>query len=227
MLLSENDAAINEDRVMETTKTAGSTASEDARSTPGRTPRPRTEQVILDATRQLLAERGVHGLTVESVAARARVAKTTIYRRYRSKNDLALAVLVDMVDDVAALPEAGDTHIEWVAFVDRTVEILKSTLMGRVMQGLVSDLAADAELARAYREHVAERRLSDVRVLVERGVARGDLRPGTDPELVTALLLGPIYYRLFLSGGPLGDTFGEQLVTSVLPGFAAGPPAHR
>jgi AcrR family transcriptional regulator len=213
---------IDGDRVMDTPKMASGATSDGPGAAPGRPPRPRRAQAILDATRELLAERGVHGLTVESVAARAGVAKTTIYRRYRSKNDLALAVLIDMVDDAAAMPEVGDTRAEWVAFVDRTVEILHTTLMGRVMQGLVSDLAADAELAQAYRERVAGRRLADVRRLVERGVARGDLRPDSDPELVTALLLGPIYYRLFLSGAPLDDTFGEQLVASVLPGFATG-----
>ena len=57
----------------------------------------RTEKAILDATRELLSEAGVRHLTVEKVAARSGVAKTTIYRRWRSKDDLALAVLIDFV----------------------------------------------------------------------------------------------------------------------------------
>jgi len=187
----------------------------------GQRRRPRTEQMILDATRQILAERGVRGLTVDSIAARTGVATTTIHRRYRSKNDLALAVLINMVDDVAAMPDVGDTRGELVAFVVRTVETLHSTLMGRVMQGLVSDLAADPELVRAYRERVVGRRLSHVRRLVERGIARGDLRPETDPDMVTALLLGPAYYGHLLSGAPMDDTFGDRLVAAVLPGFMA------
>ncbi|MEV5009659.1 TetR/AcrR family transcriptional regulator [Streptomyces sp. NPDC055692] len=177
--------------------------------------RARTEKLVLDATRELLAERGVRGLTVEGVAERAGVAKTTIYRRYRSKTDLALAVLLDMVDDVATQPDVEDTHAELAAVVDRTLELLRSSLMGRVMQGLVSEVAADPELARAYRERVVNRRLADVRRLVERGIARGEMRPDLDPEMVTDLLLGPIYYRLFLSGSPLDDAFGEQLVTAL------------
>ncbi|MFJ2722370.1 TetR/AcrR family transcriptional regulator [Streptomyces sp. NPDC087437] len=177
--------------------------------------RARTEKLVLDATRGLLAERGVRGLTVEGVAERAGVAKTTIYRRYRSKTDLALAVLLDMVDDVGTQPDVGDTHAELAAVVDRTLELLRSTLMGRVMQGLVSEVAADPELAHAYRERVVNRRLADVRRLVERGMARGEMRPDLDPEIVTDLLLGPIYYRLFLSGSPLDDAFGKQLVAAL------------
>ncbi|MFE7711398.1 TetR/AcrR family transcriptional regulator [Streptomyces sp. NPDC057486] len=177
--------------------------------------RARTEKLVLDATRELLAERGVRGLTVEGVAERAGVAKTTIYRRYRSKTDLALAVLLDMVDDVGTQPDVGDTHAELAAVVDRTLELLRSTLMGRVMQGLVSEVAADPELARAYRERVVNRRLADVRRLVERGIASGEMRPDLNPEMVTDLLLGPIYYRLFLSGSPLDDDFGKQLVTAL------------
>jgi AcrR family transcriptional regulator len=181
--------------------------------------RARTERQFLDATRELLAENGFGELTVEGVAARAGVGKSTIYRRYRSKTDLALAVLLDMVGDVSTRPYAADTYTELASLVDRTVDLMCNSVLGRVMQGLVSEVAADPELARVYRERVVSRRLEDVRVLVERGIARGELRPGLDPETVTDLLLGPIYYRFFLSGSPMGEGFGKRLVTTLLPSF--------
>src|SRR4051794_35442954 len=123
----------------------------------------RARRAILDATRELLAEQGVRELTVEGVASRAGVAKTTIYRRWRGKDELALAVLLDMVEQVVATPDLGDTRAELVAFVDAAVTILGSTLMGRVMQGLVSDLAGDADLGRAFRERVVAMRLAEGR----------------------------------------------------------------
>jgi AcrR family transcriptional regulator len=174
---------------------------------------------ILDATRELLAEGGVHGLTVEGVAARAGVAKTTIYRRWRSKDELAFAVLIDMVEQFVATPDLGDTRDELVAFVAAAVRILGGTLMGRVMQGLVSDLAADPELARAFRERVVAARIAEVRRLALRGIERGDLRAETDLELLHELLFGPIYYRLLLSGAPLEDGLAERVVDAVLPAF--------
>lgn len=183
--------------------------------------RARSERLILDATRELLGEAGFGSLTVEGVAARAGVAKTTIYRRYRSRNDLALAVLLDMVGDVSTRPYAEDAGTELMKLVDRTVELMSSTVMGRIMKGLVSEVAADPELARVYRERVVSHRLADVGALVSHGVARGELRADLDPEMVTDLLLGPIYYRFFLSGAPMDDGFGKRLVTTLLPGFAA------
>lgn len=183
--------------------------------------RSRSERVVLDAARELLGESGFASLTVEGVAARAGVAKTTIYRRYRSRTDLALGVLLDMVGDVSTQPYVGDTATELIALVDKTVTLMRTTVLGRIMQGLVSEVAADPELAQVYRERVVSRRLADVSVLVERGIARGELRAGLDPEMVTDLLLGPIYYRFFLSGSPMDDDFGKRLVATLLPAFKA------
>src|ERR1700709_1459221 len=106
---------------------------------------------ILDAPRELLAKGGVRELTVEGVAARSGVAKTTIYRRWRSKDDLALAVLIDMVQTVVATPALADTRAELLALVQASIRILSKTLMGSVMQGLVSELASDSELAKNFR----------------------------------------------------------------------------
>jgi AcrR family transcriptional regulator len=183
--------------------------------------RAETEEKILATTRELLVESGVHGLTVEGVAARSGVAKTTIYRRYRSKHDLALAVLLRMVHDVVAVPDLGDTRAELVTFVGGAVRVLGTTVMGRVMQGLASDLATDAELGRAFREQVVAARLAEVRRLVDRGSARGDLRGDLDYELVHELLFGPVYYRLFLSGAPLKPELAQRIVDAVMPWLSA------
>jgi AcrR family transcriptional regulator len=189
----------------------------------GRPPRSETQTAIIDAARELLADHDVHGLTVEGVAARAGVAKTTIYRRYRSKDELALAVLIDMVEHVAAVPDVDDTRQELTAFVDRAVRVLGATLMGRVMQGLVSDLATVPSLAQAFRDRVVAARVTEVKRLVDRGIARGDLRADTDYELANELLFGPVYYRLLLSGGALEDGLAERIVDAVLRAFAPSP----
>lgn len=187
--------------------------------------RARTERVVLDTTRELLADTGFGSLTIERVAERSGVAKSTIYRRYRSRNDLALAVLLDMLGDVSTLPYAQDTRTELTRLVDRTVDLMSNSLLGRIMQGLVSEVAADVGLAKTYRETVVAKRMREVTALVERGVERGELKDGLDPELVTDLLLGPVYYRLFLSGEPLDEAFSRQLVATLYPAFAKGTEA--
>jgi len=189
----------------------------------GRPRSPRAERAILEATRDLLAEGGVGRLTVEGVAARAGVAKTTIYRRYRSKYELALAVLIDMVEQMGAVPDLGDTRRELEAFVDGAIRILAGTLMGRVMQGLVSDLAADPHLAAAFRAGAVAQRQRELGEILDRGILRGDLRPDADGELAYELLFGPVYYRLMLSGRPLDPELPERVVAALLAAFAPIP----
>jgi AcrR family transcriptional regulator len=178
-----------------------------------------TEQAILQATRELLVEGGVHHLTIEGVAARSGVAKTTIYRRYRDKDDLALSVVLDMVEQVI-LPELGNTRAELVQFVSAAVDQLGSTLMGRVMQGLVSDLAIDPDLASAFQERVVSVRDAEVSRLIARGIERGDLAADTDEVTAHELLIAPVYYRLLLSGDPLDHAFAERIVDAAMRAFA-------
>jgi AcrR family transcriptional regulator len=202
-----------------TPATPGPVAAGPARR--GRRPSPDTARAILDASREILAERGVQGLTVEAVAQRSGVAKTTIYRRWRAKDEVALAVVIDMIERVVDTPELGNTRDELVAFVDLTVRALRDTLMGRVMQGIVSQLATDAELAAGFHENVVGLRFMEVKRLVERGIERGDLRADTDPVLVHELLFGAVYYHLFFRHDPIPDDLAERAVDTVLRGIAA------
>src|SRR5262249_44997879 len=98
----------------------------------------RSKEAILQATRELLAENGdVGSLTVEAVAARSGVAKTTIYRRWRDKWELALdAVMIDMLPGFAEPRDVGDTRKELVTFVQGAVKNLSSVPSGPAMQGL-------------------------------------------------------------------------------------------
>jgi AcrR family transcriptional regulator len=190
-----------------------------------RKPDPRAErskQAILDATRGLLADEGdVGSLTVEAVAARSGVAKTTIYRRWRDKWELALdAVMIDLLPRFANPVDVGDTRKELITFVDSVTKLWASPPYGPAMQGLISEIATKPELARVYREQVVEPRREQLRPVIERGIARGDLRPGTDLRLAHELLVGPILYRLLLSGPPLDRKLTTSLVDAILDSFS-------
>jgi len=181
----------------------------------------RSRQAILAATLQLLGHDGdVGALTVEAVAARSGVAKTTIYRHWRDKWELALdAVMIDMLPRFDEPADVGDTRKELLTFVNSVVTMLAATPYGPTMQGLVSQIATDAGLARVYREQVVQPRLTQLAPVISRGIARGDLRPATDVRLVHELLIGPIIYRLLLSGAPLDQDLGPRLVDAILDGF--------
>jgi len=182
----------------------------------------RSRQAILEATLQLLARDGdVGSLTVEAVAARSGVAKTTIYRRWRDKWELALdAVMIDMLARLDEPVDVGDTRKELLTVINSVVKMLATPPYGQAMQALVSQIATDADLARVYREQVVEPRQAELTPLVKRGIARGDLRPDTDVRLIHELLVGPIFYRLLFSGAALDRNLGRRIVDAILAGFA-------
>src|SRR5262249_57401370 len=132
----------------------------------------RSKQAILDATLELLAEDGdVGSLTVEAVAARSGVAKTTIYRRWRDKWELALdAVMINMLPGFANPVDVGDTRKELITFVTSVTKQLSARPYGPAMQGLVSQIATEPPLARVYRNQVVEPR-------------RAQLAPAHDPRI--------------------------------------------
>jgi AcrR family transcriptional regulator len=182
----------------------------------------RSKRAILDATRELLGEEGdVRSLTVEAVAARSGVAKTTIYRRWRDKWELALdAVMIDMLPSFADPVDVGDTRKELITFVNSVIKLFSARPYGPAMQGLVSEIATEPELARVYREQVVDPRRAQLAPVIERGIARGDLGADTDVRLIHELLVGPIFYRLFFSGGPIDRNLSTRLVDAILQAFA-------
>jgi AcrR family transcriptional regulator len=180
--------------------------------------RARTEKAILDAARELLEENGVRELTIEGVAAHSGVAKTTIYRRWRDRDELALAVFIDNTEGVRAPADVGDTRKELLTFVNWATKIIRGS--GGI-QGLVSEIATNPDLARTYRERVVDLRLAEIKTVVDRGIERGDLRPDTDVRVVHELLVGPRYYRLLFSGAPLNRKHASQLVDAVMAAFAS------
>jgi AcrR family transcriptional regulator len=192
----------------------------------------RSKQAILDASRVLLAdEGGVRALTIEAVAARSGVAKTTIYRRWRDKWELALdAAMIDVLPTFDDPIDVGDTRKELITFVTSALRTLGSKPYGPAMQGLVSEVATDPQLGRVYREYVVDPRRRQIKAVIERGIERGDLRPDTDPRIVQELLIGTIYYRLLFSGPPLDRKLGTRLVDAIFDGFRPRPekaPAAR
>jgi AcrR family transcriptional regulator len=186
------------------------------RSGPGRPRRSATGHAILKATRELLAQGGVHGLTVEGVAERSGIAKTTIYRRWRSKEDLALAALLEVIREEPPVVHTGNTRTALSAYLGQLIKNVNSRLYGRILRGLISEMAIDRELARGFRDQVLARRTTAIRGLLARGIDRGELRPDLDLEIGVDLLLGPIYYRLLMSGEPLTSWFVDRLVGAVM-----------
>ena len=186
--------------------------------------RPRSDRVhraILDATRELLVAGGFAGLRLEHVAARAGVGKATIYRRWSSKEALALELLMELAAPHIAVRETGDTRGELLAAVTNAMRALTDTPFGPVIRALLSQIAINPSLGDPFRRSVVQARREEVARVIARGVTRGDLRPDVDIDVATELLVGPVYFRLMF-GGELTQAFAERVVDALLRGFGSG-----
>jgi AcrR family transcriptional regulator len=184
--------------------------------------RPRSDKVhraILDAAKELLIRDGYTRLRLEHVAAAAGVGKATIYRRWRSKEELAQALLADLAAPHIAIEETGDTRQEMLAAVVNPMRALTETEFGPVIRALLSQIAGNPLLGDPFRATVVQARRNEVACLIARGIERGELCPDADAEIATELLVGPVYFR-FIFGGALDQAFAERIVDNVMRGYA-------
>ncbi len=186
--------------------------------------RPRSEasrRALLDATVELMEESGWAGLTIEGLASRAGVGKQTIYRWY--DGDLGRIVVdayVDVSDERVAPPDTGSVRDDLRAIVvpvaamnaDRDAGL---ALANRSLMAHAQVAEAFAERYRTLHEHWRGPMLDAVR----RGVERGELRRGTDPDLVVDLLLGLQWYRLLVGHQPTTEADAVASVDAALAAY--------
>jgi AcrR family transcriptional regulator len=184
--------------------------------------RPRSaeaEQAIRDAAAELLSERGIGGFSVEAVAARAGVAKTTVYRRWPTREELLVAVVSGLKAPAEAAP-GESVRGDLLHFLRSTAHEDRSGRWTRLMNRLLIEADEYPELvADVWRQSVRPRR-EYLAGILRRGVEEGLIRPGADLDLLVDMLISPVTSRIRLRRGPLtGDQLAE-LVDTVLRGAA-------
>ncbi|WP_433295569.1 TetR/AcrR family transcriptional regulator [Pseudonocardia sp. CA-142604] len=171
-----------------------------------------SHQAILAATRELLEEVGYYRLTVEGVAARAGVGKTTVYRWWPSKS----ALVLEAVDAERADPPAptGDVRADIRAAMEATREHLRPPLVTTLL-ALAGDLLQDASGEAGHADPFAAGR-STFEKMIEDAAARGDLPPDVDAGLLQDVYAGTLLYRV-LCRRPTDDVV-DKLLTLLLDG---------
>jgi AcrR family transcriptional regulator len=152
----------------------------------GRPRRPETDERLLVAAAELLRERGPAGVTIEAVASRSGVARTTIYRRFESREQLVEAVTGRLVDRPLPPPELPlDGKVRWVL---NQVAALVDEDLGR---GAVAALIAETDpaFASSLRQALAKR-LDDLRAQIQTDIEDGAVAPQVDAEALVSLLMG-------------------------------------
>jgi AcrR family transcriptional regulator len=178
---------------------------------------PRRSAEIFAATLRLLAERGYAGLTVEGVAERSGVNKTTIYRWYPSKAALLGAALLAAPVMRVAAPDTGTLHGDLTALVETLVALLTEAPSAAVAVAALGAATQNPELAEHARAFFADR-LAVERPIFERAARRGELPPGADPMLIMDALAGAVWVRVVLRQLPLEPGYAAKLATILCAG---------
>jgi AcrR family transcriptional regulator len=169
----------------------------------------RTREVVLEATSQLLLDVGCERLTIDQVADRSGVARSTIYRNWGDRSTL----IVDAVDCVAAMPEPPDTGTlvgDLEIMAERLATNLTEGALGRILPSMVSAASRDCEL-RARLETLAEVRFGQTRLAFERAIVRGEIG-NADLEGRVERFIAPFFSRHLLHGWTIDQAFLDAQV---------------
>lgn len=181
----------------------------------------RTRGAVFDATVAELAACGYDRLSIEAVAQRAGVHKTTIYRRWGTREQLVAEALQVMAERRIPIPDTGHVQADLGALARAVAAVLRSDEGAGAVRALAAGAPGSPEIARVGRQFWATR-LQEVMPLIERGVARGQLPPGTDGALVITAVAAPLYHRLLVTGEVPDDSSADRAASAALAAARAG-----
>lgn len=187
---------------------------------PGRPRDARADRAILDAALQSFVDDGYEGMSVESVAARAGVGKTTIYRRWSSKKELIIAAIDSLFEDLH-LPDSGDVRADLVFMVQQAHRFLTRTKAGEVLPRMVGEVASRTPLGQAYFEKVMRPRFQPIVAALQAAKARGQLRGDLDDHLALASIIGSMMFLRLTRTLPESSDFADRLVAQLIEGMQA------
>jgi AcrR family transcriptional regulator len=179
----------------------------------------RVRAAAIAATLAELAESGYSALSLESVARRAGVHKTTLYRRWGSREDLVLEAMLERADAHISVPDTGSLRKDLLELARTAAANAATPEVAAMARAVAAESPHDSRLAAANRRFWDERLALDG-VIVERAIERGEIASGTEPRQVIESVLGPIHLRLLLTGEPIDRAFLEGIVDVVVDGIA-------
>ncbi|MFD7163935.1 TetR/AcrR family transcriptional regulator [Streptomyces violascens] len=189
-----------------TSRTGGRVRSRDA------------QDAVLSAAAELLEEVGYRGVTIEGVAKRAGVAKSTIYRWWKSKPTLVMDAYRQAVEGRMPSADTGTLVGDLTSFVGELHRVAEHPLRVKALRGLMAEAQLDPAFEEPFRQWVESRRAL-VKNLLARGIDRGELPPATDLDFAADQLFGPFWYRLLVGHAPLSPPDAEVWVAHLLGGL--------
>lgn len=177
---------------------------------------PEREQAILQATLEVLAESGYDGLRLDTVAARAKASKATLYRHWPDKTHLVVSAIKCYEQaDLVACTDTGSLRGDVLAML-RGMRDMMTGPTGRIMAGVMIAMQRDDELAETVRAALLEDKQHVTRRILDRAMARGELPADTDPEIFPEIAPALLFMRILIHGRPADDSYLARLADTIL-----------
>jgi AcrR family transcriptional regulator len=191
--------------------------SETAAPSKGRHRSAAADEAILAATVDILRESGYRGLTMSAVIERSGVSSATLYRRWSTKQALVVAALRTISPDPSP-PDTGSLAGD----LDLLVKRIAKAIAGRdsLYGALNTEVPEDDEVRAMNREAFVQPRLEQVRQILDRAEARGELADRPADDVALSLVTGPLYHRALVLDEKLTPAFLKRVVEQLLAGFA-------
>ncbi|MEU6250579.1 TetR/AcrR family transcriptional regulator [Glycomyces sp. NPDC047010] len=181
----------------------------------------RVRDAVRQATLVELAENGYGGLTMEGVASRSGVHKTTVYRRWGSPEGLIADALELAGSEPWPIPDTGSLRDDLRGIVELVRSGFADPVAGPIASAFVSAAVQGSGPAQALHAFFASRH-EQAAPVVERAIARGEVPPGTDAAELIRLAVSPVYYRLFITHEPVTERDAERAADAALAAARAG-----
>jgi AcrR family transcriptional regulator len=169
--------------------------SKNSQKTPGRPRSTKSHQAMLRATLELLGEVGFENMSIEAISARAGVGKTTIYRRYSSKEELAADAIESIRQDVV-IPNTGNLFSDLDELIENAAQITLSPLGRQTVAMIISSAASNAQFAQIYWTKYLQPRREAFAKVIERAKMRNEIQVDVDPGLIFDSMSGIMLYAL-------------------------------
>jgi AcrR family transcriptional regulator len=186
---------------------------------PGRPRSDRADTAILQAALEEVFRVGFREMSLDAVAQRAGVAKTTIYRRWPNKAAVVMDAFLARVRPVTEFP-ATERAIDSMRLQLRAQAKVFRGKYGNLVRSLLGEAQFDHELAKAFSERWRTPRRAVARQMFQRAIREGDLRGNIDIDTAIDMLYGPLYYRMQIDSGPISDAYVDSLFEHAISGLS-------
>jgi AcrR family transcriptional regulator len=181
----------------------------------GRPRDPSRDGVIRAAILRLLADVGYGALTMDAVASEAGVGKATIYRRWRTKQDLVVDTISDLNRAEAAPPDTGSVETDLREMMHQMVALICGPT-GAATLSLLSTMPHQPALAEAFRQGPLAVWRQAYDAIWERAEQRGEVRPGLSRSVAAESTSALLVQRWLLTGEPVDEAYADEVLDTVV-----------